>query len=1732
MYALFYKFLIDELLVPYFKNTPYEAGDKFYIMIEDAALRLDFYRALEESEYVTKEEFCFEGDEGFITDAKKFESPVLRCNVNGVKILVSGCDTNTDGFQTKIRNSVGAADNPLTDMAALFILPGNNAIETLLSAGKNLQDRSFPLSADNITRVIFEKVNDSIFDMEREYLLHYIDNLNNHDDYGTLFDFAPILDILQRPTLQGSYSKIGAFEDEEIYLSLFPITSAKERADRVKKNTDTYEKIANIMGEAYEEDQFNRLSNILDSRLADKIAKKKEDWKQLDWHVIRKSMEEHDENAVLTRPTIKYMLPLDAVVNPSGTPKSKTTKTYVIVCDPTDSENQVKAVFNKDLKEYTHSGNAKVSTTNFIYSHEDAFFHDCVGNDKNHHEVFLLRLKTKNIFKQIESYFTISKQGDIIVNVPDSMDSIVLGVGSVEVHYDKTAPVELGDDSFFKMDFDLNSDEEPVVPFKFGEKVVEIRFKYKGEKTPTLSPAQVNDVIWGEECGGFTHDNETGEIKGTIICNNKGPVYIYDRFRKFVNIEKLMIDSHLYHASLEKNEFGENDNLIDLSIEIPLGVRNSLDKIFLYFEEHQTTPSLSHPDDELIALYSNYLATVHDYVDNIPTGCNLSKEARDIAKLGVIEREDGSILLSPFHPLMVAYAMQLTVSVDSEEYKRKVMEQLSPLFLLPYIYYDKKTMLATNTSETEDLLTWVMYSDVERNQQVSSSKSISKLISDKIKDFISHFKYYFPDADCPIRISAIGLNNSVDLIRGIVDFIVDSRSKNGNVQQIEIHEYVDDMLQESFFEKLNRHSSRDSIADLFRQFNFGVTDEHLNEISRLLFTRVNYYKHTFKETRQVAEYSHVVFYKIDSGTKYAPIPANQLRTETSLDGLVSIPSTKMDSDNHYLMGFGVNGLKDSENPIYQMAIDMNSLYAGLRDGGLSSYSKGQCTAKVYSFNDADFLRSVYENSTWVTFINPDVDIDFFYKQDNLYVVHYVEQHSISAKLESITVTKHIDQYNNLLFNSLQTFKSAIGTSEVFSRKMINYFNCLNGKWLLEIIRKTDLVIREKTSLVATCLVMDHFLKRTDGITWIPIALDEIMKVTGSIGGTLDGLFSKKDLEIEGPLSDDLLMMGIKRINGELKVYIYPVEVKVLTDDSVEHGEEQVANLYNKALKENLFEGDSFMRKVYRALFASQFLSNAEKMRANELIDDTTYQAINDCRYELLNVKFTIEQDLPEELGKAALVVYSNGTAKTLQTSWHYGVPVCHIRMMEADCYRIVTNPDTELLNFVETSTINVLDEPEEVELIETEVAKVETALETHYFEDTQASEADTQTTTETQVKEVPAVAETPLPKVDDDPRIIIRVGKTKSGAEIVFEPNNTDKVTHPNMGIIGTMGTGKTQFARSVIAQFAKEAPHNVGEKPVGMLVFDYKGDYYQKEFLDVVGGECFAAGFPFNPLKLIITEKTKYMNLPSVTADRISNSFAKAYGLGQVQQNRIKQVIVDTYSQFGITRDSSTWNKPAPTLNDVVENYLAENDAKDSVYALFSKLSDYTIFTPDNSECKSMFEWLDGVRVIDLTIYPEDTKRVVVALILDLFYEEMRLLGESRTFSRYRELRAMILVDEAHQFMNKDFDSLRNIISEGRMFGVGMILSTQNLSDFKSSKLEYSKFISSWVIHQVNNITKAEIANIFGAADSNYEGYINFITNAKKFESICKLGNQVVSMHDVPYFKLIQEDERFKTSE
>ncbi|MDO4801374.1 MAG: DUF87 domain-containing protein, partial [Prevotellaceae bacterium] len=1410
---------------------------------------------------------------------------------------------------------------------------------------------------------------------------------------------------------------------------------------------------------------------------------------------------------------------------------AKASKNYIIVCDKSTSASQeVALAFNKNVGQVPKP--FKASGNKVIVPISDKPMSCQIGINDNHHDFYLLRLPCDiSLFREIRNCFSLNKKGEILVKVPDESVSLSFGKGQTKVSLSTppqwnwtesetlVIPVESEDDQD-KVDFSID----------FGNKTQKIILKLNAAKpVPPLGPDsfQVKTIHHGIDRDGIAFKKVTdGELERGV----------YSFWRPFLEWEQMFIENKCIAIDLVFNDLTQQHDCCPKQLDIDKSVRETLDSIYRYFDEKETIPSLCPLDDELRNLYKNYCAAVVAAVNAIPAGQSMNKPSHNLTLLGTLCKDD-HYYLSPFHPVMVSYVLEYDLQSKGEDaaYAKKL---LTPFYLIPYLTHNSIPMRPYSNSQLEDIRNWLIFEKADNKPQERANDVTTNMVKSKMLEFIKNFDYLFQNKECPIVISAIGLSEDSNLIKGIVEFIKNQYTKG--VQRIELHEYVDDIKEETFFERLNRLDSLDSIERELKAHKIKDLDSKgeytSQDIIHQLFTRMSFYKHDINKCNNEIDYCHIAFYQMNTGSEYVTPSTNETRTELALNGLISIPST-LNKEGVYYIGFGTKGVTNPEGCVHPMAMAYNNLYGNEKNDGSNTYSLSTGVTKKFAFKHSQLLESIYENANWVTFLNPEVDINFFYQQD-LYVVHYTDQVSINAKYDSITVTKHIGLYENLLKKSYEKYTLSKEYFPRFNEIMKNYFNCLNGSWMLRLVNQTESKVREKMSIVAASIVMRQFLQQNTGLIWIPISLDEILRVTGDIGLKMDGIFSKKTLGAKGVMSDDLLLMGIDTTNAENPtIYFYPIEVKASNGTSyAEKGSKQVAHTWMQ-FKEHLFIKNDFETKIYRTFFASQFLTNAEKLFANNLLDSTAYDTIENCRYALLNLKWNIQEILPlQKMGVAAVISFFGTAVRSMTTKLVEGVPVCEIHFSERECYEFVAAPSDAVLSSLLKDSVAIdadaqmlLSSPEGIKVIHEEESTQESLIIQNV--DEEDDEDDSQKNAEQKL----TIAQD-LAMVDDcnnTQPIRIVVGTTKGGTQKkVFEPNNTKMVSHPNMGIIGTMGTGKTQFARSVIAQFAKEGVNNVGGKPVGMLVFDYKGDYKDKEFLDAVGGTCYKFNYPFNPLKLVVNDEVEGMNLPAITADRIADSFAKAYGLGLKQQSNIKQVIIDTYKDAGITKDPSSWENPVPTMEQVIEKYFETYDANDKAFALFDKLRDYTIFTTDNSNCVSLFEWLNSVRVIDLTLYPDDTKKVIVSLILDLFYAEMRQLGGSKQENGFRELRAMIMVDEAHQFLKKDFNSFRSIISEGRMFGVGMILSTQNVSDFKTSKEDYSQFVLSWVIHHVNSISKAEIANIFGASDPNGDRYMDFINKAKLFESVCKIGSRVDGIRDLPFFELVQTDYRFKPEE
>jgi DNA phosphorothioation-dependent restriction protein DptH len=394
-----------------------------------------------------------------------------------------------------------------------------------------------------------------------------------------------------------------------------------------------------------------------------------------------------------------------------------------------------------------------------------------------------------------------------------------------------------------------------------------------------------------------------------------------------------------------------------------------------------------------------------------------------------------------------------------------------------------------------------------------------------------------------------------------------------------------------------------------------------------------------------------------------------------------------------------------------------------------------------------------------------------------------------------------------------------------------------------------------------------------------------------------------------------------------------------------------------------------------------------------------------------------------------------------------------------------------------------------------------------------------------ETKEVGVTQEVENTTVSTEPMQITFGSNILNNEKIIWYPTDTTKTLNTNTGIIGTMGTGKTQFTKSLIAQMMKNTDHNVNGSPIGILIFDYKGDYIKEDFTTPTGAKVLEPyHLPYNPLALFGERPL----LPVHTTNLFKTTLAKAFGLGPVQQSNLNRIILEAYEKRGISKgDKTTWTKPAPTINDIWEIYSNEEKvAYDSLYAALEKLMTFEVFEPNPENTKSLYDMIDGITVINLSGYDTDIQNLIVAITLDIFYTQMHVKGSSKLQGNFRQITKMVLVDEADNFMSQDFESLKKILKEGREFGVGTILSTQQLTHFKTSEDNYANYIQTWIVHQVANIESKDITSIFNISDrKEAENLMNQIRKLEKHFSIYVDGNKnMTKMRDLAFWELIKE--------
>ena len=1122
--------------------------------------------------------------------------------------------------------------------------------------------------------------------------------------------------------------------------------------------------------------------------------------------------------------------------------------------------------------------------------------------------------------------------------------------------------------------------------------------------------------------------------------------------------------------------------------------------LLTYYNKKNFLPSLTSTyETELLELMRAYVDTFAKLLEGIPEKQPLTKQTHDLLKVGTVEETGGhrQVSFTPLHPLNVAYQLHIHSELADEEIPEEILSCLSASDLLPFINgsstHDDKLCPVLETELPE----WTIYRPFQSIHKGWHNEYVHKLIAEKISEYQSHFPYLFTGSlEAPVKINLINLGNCVDALNGVVRYfkkaIEVAKGDATKIHPLAIRIY-DDQPGVNKFEEFALYSSPQKIS---QDFEISLKTKTLDEydVLKIIREKLDFY---IKPKDEDPEYSHLTFFKFaQESIQWTYHDMSAVKTGCALQGLVNaVPSVF--AVDEYITGFGDKYTRDPKKNLVRFATQFNA-FARVANTQLP-YSLNEATFATLKGDEKEHLDKIYEKSNWITFIDPKVDLNFFkiHKDTkDLIIIHYSDQYNNTSGYDAITVTRKSKQYRAILQEYLTQKGVTPNPEDEF--KLINMFNAINGDWLLRLISsKRGHFSREKISILSAVNTMLAVLKHPD-IVWIPLSLEEVLRVSGSVGlKSSQGLFSTKNLSSLGSYSDDLLMAGVELRDDTVHVHLYPVEVKIGGDQTKKAKLQSIQT--EKLLTEHLGE-DSFRAKFYRNFFAKLIVVGAEKMALYEIFSEEDVALITDtCRSQLLNDQFSINCDLSKYIGKAAIMSFRSSLISRKIT---LDLDCLSVEMLEGDGHANMLKTPEQLLEIYNnlTSTVNssLLLQNSYNTNGKPEVSEVETPVEVVIVKDPKSN------------PEIEAVAKKQVQPETVGMKILFG-HEVNNSQPILWEPNNTNKVMHTNTGIIGTMGTGKTQFTKSLVTQLIRESKNNVNSTKLGFLIFDYKGDYIKDDFMEATNAKRFDLfHLPFNPLALTVGDKVQPM-LPLHTANAIKESISTAFHLGNVQKQTLRDCIMAAYSSFGIDKgDQATWRQPSPTIATVCEEYLHSEDVKtDSLYAALDNLYQFEIFEPDPQKTVSLWELLDDVVVINLSGYDPDIQNLVVAITLDQFYSQMQKAGHSKIDGDFREISKMILVDEADNFLSQDFQSIRKILKEGREFGVGTILSTQFLNHFSTGDNEFASYILTWVAHKVSEIKNKDVTTLFGKQPKDMaEQLMSEISGLEKHMSICNMGD------------------------
>lgn len=280
---------------------------------------------------------------------------------------------------------------------------------------------------------------------------------------------------------------------------------------------------------------------------------------------------------------------------------------------------------------------------------------------------------------------------------------------------------------------------------------------------------------------------------------------------------------------------------------------------------------------------------------------------------------------------------------------------------------------------------------------------------------------------------------------------------------------------------------------------------------------------------------------------------------------------------------------------------------------------------------------------------------------------------------------------------------------------------------------------------------------------------------------------------------------------------------------------------------------------------------------------------------------------------------------------------------------------------------------------------------------------------------------------------------------------NPRTAVNPHLLIVGESGYGKTYTTSCLIAEMA--------HRKIPTVVFDY-GQGFTPESSDPIfireasplQLEVGRKGVAISPFQIFEADA----HGPISVAQRVADTLVRVYqNLGIQQHATIRQAAIDALEDAGIhAKLSSTWQRPLPRfglLHKKLLDYSQDPTTSDrktarSAASHVSSLFLFDIFRSTGIAIKwnDLLESRSQCTIVQLRGLEQNLQRATTEFLLWNLLAYLESVGP-------HSLRCFVVIDEAHRIPTGNGSAVERLLREGRKFGIGLILASQQPEDFTS---------------------------------------------------------------------------------